>query len=147
MNRFDYITVFKKYLLKEIQPDHHPVYNMCKPIDLKLLSRLRLGLCHSNEYRFNHYFKTCFNPLCTCSLEAETTSHFSLHCHYYHPIRLALFNEIFESDMNLPNLSEEKFLNVILYGSSLFSDIESQSILNSSIKYKTESNYISESVF
>ena len=147
MNRFDCITVFKKYLLKEIQPDYHPVYNMCKSIDLKLLSRLRLGLCHPNECRFNHNFKNCVNPLCTCSLEAETTSHFSLHCHYYHPIRLALFNEIFESDMNLRNLLEETFLNVILYGSSLFSDIESQSILNSSTKYKTESDCFSESVF
>ena len=130
-----------------MQPDYHPVYNMCKSIDLKLLSRLRLGLCHPNECRFNHNFKNCVNPLCTCSLEAETTSHFSLHCHYYHPIRLALFNEIFESDMNLRNLLEETFLNVILYGSSLFSDIESQSILNSSTKYKTESDCFSESVF
>ena len=36
--------------------------------------------------------------------------------------------------MNLPNLSEEKFLNIILYGNSLFSDCQNQSILNSTIK-------------
>ena len=42
--------------------------------------------------------------------------------------------------MNLPNLSEEKFLNIILYGSSLFSDSQNQSILNSTIKYITDSN-------
>ena len=47
----------KSTYLKELQPDHHPVYNMCKSIELKLLSRLRLGLCHPNEYRFNHNFK------------------------------------------------------------------------------------------
>ena len=34
------ITVFKKHLLKEIRPDLHPVYNICKPIWLKLLTRL-----------------------------------------------------------------------------------------------------------
>ena len=48
------ITVFKKHLLKEIRPDPHPVYNICKPIGLKLLTRLRLGLSHLNKHRFNY---------------------------------------------------------------------------------------------
>ena len=141
------ITAFKKHLLKEIKPDLHPVYNICKPIGLKLLTRLRLGLNHFNKHRFSHNFENCVNPLCTCSLEAETTSHFFLHCHYYHPIRLTLFNELCEIDMNLPNLSEEKFLNIILYGSSLFSDSQNQSILNSTVKYITDSNRFSGSIF
>ena len=93
----------------------------------KSWTRLRLGLSHLNEHRFNHNFENCVNPLCICSLEAETTSHFFLHCHYYHPIRLTLFNELCEIGIHLPNLSEEKFLNLILYESSLF--------LNSTIKY------------
>ena len=128
------ITVFKKHLLKEIGTDPHPVFSICKPIGLKLLTRLRLGLSHLNEHRFIHNFENSVNPLCTCSLEAETTSHFFLHCHYYHPIRLTLFNELCESDINLPNLSEEKFLNIILYGSSLFSDNQNQSIINYKVK-------------
>ena len=130
-----------------MRPDPHPVYNIFKPIGLKLLTRLRLGLSHLNEHRFNHNFEGCVNPLRTCSLEAETISHFFLHCHYYHSIRLTLFNELCEIDINLPNLSEEKFLNIILYGSSLFSDNEHQSILNSTIKYITDSNHFSGSVF
>ena len=112
-----------------MQPDPHPVYNICKLIGLKLLTRLRLGLSHLNEHRFNHNFENCVSPWCTCSVEAETTSHFFLHCHY-HPIRLTFFNELCEIDMNLPNCSEEKFLNIILYGSSLFNDSQNQSILN-----------------
>ena len=44
-----------------------------------------------------------------------------------------LFNELCEIDMNLPNLSEKKFLNIILYGTSLFSDSQKQ-ILNSTIE-------------
>ena len=55
-------------------------------------------------------------------LEAETISHFFMHCHYYPSIRLTLFKELCETDMNLPNLSEDKFLNIILYGSSFLSD-------------------------
>ena len=128
----------------------HSVYNNRKPIGLKLLTRLRLGLSHVNEHRFNHNFENCVNPLCIYlySLEAETTSHFFLYCHYYHLIRLTLFiNELWEIDMNLPNLSEKKFLNIILYGSSHFSDSQNQSILNSTIKYITDSNHFSRPIF
>ena len=141
------ITVFKKHSLKEIKPGPHPVYNIYKPIDLKLLPRLKLGLSHLNKHRCNHNFKNYNNPLCTCNLEAETTSHFFLHCHYYHSIRLTLFNELCEIDMELPNLSEEKFLNIILYGSSLFSDSQNWSISNSAIKDITDSNRFSGSIF
>ena len=101
----------------------------------------------SHLNRFNHNFEKCVNPLCTCSLEAETTPHFFLHCHYYHAIRVTLFNELYEIDMNLPNLSEEKFLNIMLYGSSLFSDSQNQSILSSTIKYITNANRFSRSIF
>ena len=55
-----------------------------------------------------------------CAVEAETSSHFFLHCHYYHSITLTLFNELFEIDVKLTNLSEDKFLNIILHGSSHF---------------------------
>ena len=110
-----------KHLSKEIWPDPHPVYNIYKPIDLKLLTRLRLGLSHLNKHRFSHNFENCVNPLCTCSLEAET-SHFFLHCHYFHSIRFTWFNELCEIEVNLPILAEDKFLNIILYGSSHFSD-------------------------
>ena len=127
-----------KHLLKEIQP--HPVYNICKPIGLKLRTRLRLGLSHLHEHRFNHNFENRINPLCICSLERKTTSHFFLNCHYYHPIRLTLFNKLCEIDMNLPNLSEEKFLNIFLV-------ISFQSILNSTIKYITCSNCFNGSIF
>ena len=30
-----------------------------------------------------HWCLNTINPLCTCSLEAETTNHFILHCPYY----------------------------------------------------------------
>ena len=72
---------------------------------------------------------------------------FFLHCCYYYSIRLKLFHELCEIDMNLPNLSEEKFVNIILYGSSLFSDSQNRSILNSTIKYITDSNRFSGSIF
>ena len=61
------IKIFKKLLFKEIRPGSHPVSSICKLIGLKLLTRLRLGLGHINEHKFNHNFENCVNTLCTCS--------------------------------------------------------------------------------
>ena len=99
---------FKKHLLKDIRSDPHSFYNICNPNSLKLLARLRLGLSHLNEHRYNHNFENCINPLCTCSWAIEATSHFFLHCHYYDSIRHIIFNELCENDVNLPNIFDEK---------------------------------------
>ena len=52
------------------------MYRIHHPLGLNLLTRLRLVLSHLNEHRFKHTFKKCINPLCTCSLEVESTKHF-----------------------------------------------------------------------
>ena len=41
----------------------------------ELLIRLRLGFTHLKEHRFRHSFQECMNPICSCSLEIEDTSH------------------------------------------------------------------------
>ena len=79
--------------------------------------------------------KNCINPLCTYSLKVESTSHFFFHCHYYDSIRHIMFNEFCEVDVNLTNASDEKLVNILSYGSSLFSYSQNRSILNSSIRY------------
>ena len=37
---------------------------------IKLLTRLRLGLSHLRQHKFNHNFQDTINPLCPCSLES-----------------------------------------------------------------------------
>ena len=116
--------------LKEIHPVPHSVYNIFNPNSLKLRTRLRLGLNHLNEHRFNHNFVSCIKPLCTCSFGVESTSHFFLHCHYYDSSRYIVLNELCEVDVDLPNASDEKLVSILLYGSSLFSYSQNQSNLN-----------------
>ena len=74
------------------------------------------------------------NSLCTCSFEVDSKSHFFLDCHNYDSIRHIMFNELCKVDVNLPIASDEKLVNILLYGSSL-SYSQNQSILNSSIRY------------
>ena len=52
-------STFRKLLLRigRLSPNH--IYKIHDPLGLKLLIRLRLGLHHLNEHRFNHYFDSC----------------------------------------------------------------------------------------
>ena len=62
------LPYFRNALLKIGWPTSKPIYNSHNPIDLKLLTRLRLGLSHLNEHKFKHNFQDCKNLLCMCSL-------------------------------------------------------------------------------
>ena len=78
-----------------------PVYNIHDPNRLKLLNRLRLGLSHRNEHKFDHNSKEYVNPLCYSSLEDESVSHYLLQCHYFKDIRKTFFNELQSADENI----------------------------------------------
>ena len=110
--------VFRNSLLKMIRPLPNPVYDLHNPLGLRLLTRLRLGLSHLNEHKFNHNFKNCVNPLCTCSLEIESASHFFLHCDHYNNIRSTLLNKLNSLDGNILKLPDTTLPNLILYGGS-----------------------------
>ena len=58
------ISVFKSRLLSLIRPVQNSVFNIFDPKGLILLTRLRLGFSHLNEYWFPHYFENYINPLC-----------------------------------------------------------------------------------
>ena len=105
--------VFRNHLLKIIRSVFNPVYNIQNYIGLKLLTKLRLGLNHLDEHRFNHNFQNFVNLLCTCSLQVESTVHFFLHCHHYHNIRAKFLNSLEVLDTNLLKLSEEQLTKVL----------------------------------
>ena len=73
------ISKFKKSLLKFIRPSQAYVHNVNDYVGLKVLTRLRFNLSHSYEHKFRHNFQDTVNPLCSCSLESESTTNFLLH--------------------------------------------------------------------
>ena len=106
---------------------------------LKLLTRLRLGLSHLNEHRFNHNFKSCLNHLCTCSLEVESTTRCFLHCQHFNAICITLNNSLKAIDKDILKLSDSSITKVILDGDSKYSDIQNHDILGSTITYILDS--------
>ena len=124
-----------QYLLRLIRPQPSATFNICNFAGLRLLARLRLDLSLLNEHRFSHDFQNCINPLCTCSLEVELTSHFFLHYLHYHDNRETLLNEPKSVDENILKLSGNKLTNLLLYGDSKFDSNKNPRILNAAIKY------------
>ena len=81
---------FRKLLLSFIKPTCTSLFSIHHPVGVKLLVRLRLGFSHLREHKFRHHFHDTLNPLCPCSLEPETTSHYLSHCHNFSSSRWLL---------------------------------------------------------
>ena len=123
------------------------VYNIQNYIILKLLTRLRVGLSHLNEHRFNHSFQNLSNVLCTFSFEVESAAHFFLPCHHCHDIRAKLLNSLEVIDINLLKLPEEQLTKVLLYGFSQLDQSQNRNILNSLIDCIVESKHFESSLY
>ena len=75
---------------------------------------------HLRQHKFRNSSKDILNPLCPYSIEAETTIHYFLRCHFYNTNRSALMNELNEIDTSFSILSQNKFIGLILYDSDIF---------------------------
>ena len=126
---------FRNILLKLDRPTPDLIYGIHHPLGLKLLTRLRLGLSPFNKHRFKHNFKNCINPLCTCSLEVESTKHFFPHCHYYSALRISFLNDLNNISPQFALFPEDVFVKTLLYGNPMFDENGNQEILGTSIRY------------
>ena len=95
------ISIFIKSLLAFIRPKPCYIYNIIDPPCLKILTRLRVNLSHLiREHKFHHNFLDTLNPLCSCSLEIESTSHYLLRC----PLKGRIQDSIIVSQWSPPSL-------------------------------------------
>ena len=85
--------------------------------------------------------------MCKCGLETETTLHFFLRCRLYSTIRTEFLDKIYTAASSLTNHPNEKLLNILLYGSEMFSVKTNQSILKSTIKFLKSSEHFDDPRF
>ena len=71
-------SYFVMHLLKFIRPVQRKIFNIDDSVGIKLSIRLQLGFSHLRQHQFRHDFRGILNPLCPCSIEAETTTHYFL---------------------------------------------------------------------
>ena len=132
--------MFTKRMLNLIRPKCNEAYGIHNPTELKLLIRLRLGLSHLIDHKFNHDFRDCINPLCSCSLSIENNVHFFLPCHHFSLQRQTLMNNIKSINKDIINATDSDLVNIVLFGSSKYQYHVNSKILSFSIDFilKTE---------
>ena len=116
------------------------------PNGLWLLTRLRLGLSHLNEQKFNHNFKECVNSLCSCCLQVDSVSHFFCIFITSQILDKNPFNELQSVDENIFNQSDNEMVELLFYGSNKFKFQQNCSILKCSIKFIITSERFSGSL-
>ena len=122
-------SIFKKSLLKSIRLIPNSVFGVANIYGIKLLTRLRVGLSHLREHKFKHNFQDTINPLCSCSLEIESTSNFFLRCQNFMTPSTNLMNELRKLDSSVLNLDEISLPKLLLYGDSKFGNKINKKIL------------------
>ena len=137
-------SVFKKKILSFIRPTPNSVFNCHHPKGLIFLTRLRLGLSHLREHKFNHNFQDTVNPICSCGQEIETTSHFLLHCSLYSHNRINFLNNIKSIKKDALEKSDKILTNFLLYGDTSLTTENNTSILNFTMEFLLDSGRFEE---
>ena len=128
--------VFKNSLLKFLRPSPNSLFNVSVSLGIKILTRLLLGLSHFREHKFNHNFQDTINPLCPCSLELESTTHFFLRCQNFTDLlRKCLMNEFIKIDSCILTLDEKSLTKLLLYGDDRYDCKTNKSITLASINF------------
>ena len=133
--RFGSYNLFRKSLLNFIRPSTSKVYNINATVGIKLITRLRLGFSHLREHKLKHNFQDTLNPLCSCSTEVESTSHYFLRCHFFEALRATIMNELGNINSDLTTLRDENLTNILLYGNQIYDDKTNQIVLMHVIRY------------
>ena len=76
-------------------------------------------------------FQDSLNPLCSCSLEPESITHYLFHCLFYNGQLKTLLDSLCDIDESISNLSETNLITLLLYGNSnLYSTVLNTKIIN-----------------
>ena len=129
------ISLFKSRLLSFIPLVQNNIYNIFDPEGLNFLTQLWVGLSHLNAHRFHHNFHECLNPLCSCSLEIEDSTHYLLDCCYFSNKRTDLMNRINSVVQKLEFMSENNKKDLFLFGDPWFNENKNKAILEATLTF------------
>ena len=82
---------------------------------MKFVTRLRLGLSRLREHKFKQCFQDSINPICSCSLDVESTIHYFLHCPLFTIGRHILLNVISQIDNKLLDSNESNLIKHLYF--------------------------------
>ena len=103
-------------------------------IGIKMITRLRLSFSHLQKHKSKHNLKDTLNPLCSCSIEEKSTSHYFLCCLFFDALLATLMNNLRNIENDLPTLKDENLTNVLLYSNQIYDDKINEIILMHAIR-------------
>ena len=110
------LNIFKKTLLNFIRPSGSTVFNCHDAKGVKLLTRLRIGLSHLRDDKFEHSFEDSLNPIYSCGNDIDTSAHFLLHYPNFSSKRSTFLNIIGSIDRNILRRSDSQVTETLFYG-------------------------------
>ena len=122
-------VIFKNSILKFIRSSPSNVFNCNNYKGVRLITQLRVGMSHLREHKFKHNFQDCLNPICSCGLNIESTSHFLLHCPTFNDEQYILLSTFNKTDCKLLELTKSSLSQILLYGNTLFDKEKTHSFL------------------
>ena len=117
------------------------------PIGIKYLTRLGFGFSHLRYHKFKHGFLDSVDPLCSCSIAIENTTHYFLRCPNFSTAQNTFLNEMAIVDRPIIDQDKIKIIQMFLCGNSTYSVNDNKLILNASIKYILENKRLDGPIF
>ena len=90
---------------------------------------------HLRKHKFNNNFQGTINPLCCCSLESESTTHYFLRCQNFTDLCKCLMNELTKIDSCIFTLDGKFLTKLLLYGDSKYDNKTNKSTILASINF------------
>ena len=147
IQQFETFNSFKESMLKFIRLDPNCIFRCHNPKGIKYLTLLWVNFSHLHDHKFKNSFQDTINPLCTFSLEAETTNHFILHCPYYQNKRHILLATIRSIKSSLLDQNDDNILETLLYGLNSLSETQNTSTVNATMEFLISSNLFEEQLY
>ena len=133
--------------MKFIRPSPNSIFDIYNRYDIKLLTRLFLGLRHLNEHKFKRGFNDTINLICICRGDIESINHFFLHCPEHCEARQTLFDNIQRIDKMLLSQNESLSTHLLLYGDPKRNSILNAFFLSSAIEFILSLGRFSDALF
>ena len=109
-------SAFKNNILNLIRLIPNSIFNCENHTEIKLITRLRVGLSHLRKHKFKHSFQDTLNSIWSCGFDVESTTQYVLNCLIYNDERLTLLNTIKNIDCRLLDVTETILIKTLLFG-------------------------------
>ena len=97
---------------------YHSFFDCHNSKEIKLITRLGLGLSHLKEHKVKPSFQNSINLLCNCDQDIECSTHFFLHCPFFINERHTLLGSICSLESKLLDCTDYDLKQTLLFGST-----------------------------